>query len=156
MMDTLIELLKPELIWFIAGLVMLLLEFAMPSLIIFFFGIGAWIVALLCLFTDISLNMQLTIFLFASIFLVLSLRKWLKNVFVGRKSTKQDPDELQKEFVGEKAIVKKQISPGTIGKVEFHGTNWNAESDETIPEGTSVEVIGNNNITLKVKPVQRG
>jgi membrane protein implicated in regulation of membrane protease activity len=155
-MDTLNEWLKPELIWFIAGLVMLLLEFAMPSLIIFFFGIGAWIVALLCLFTDISLNMQLTIFIFASVFLVLSLRKWLKNVFVGHISTKQNPDELLKEFVGEKAIVKKQISPGTIGKVELHGTNWNAESDETIPEGTLVEVIGKSNITLKVKPVQRG
>lgn len=154
--DTLNEWLKPELIWFIAGLVMLLLEFAMPSLIIFFFGIGAWIVALLCLFTNISLNMQLTIFLFASVFLVLSLRKWLKKAFVGHKSTNQVPDELLKEFAGEKAIVKKQISPGIIGKVEFHGTYWNAESNETIPEGTLVEVIGNNNITLKVKLMQRG
>jgi membrane protein implicated in regulation of membrane protease activity len=35
--------------------------------------------------------------------------------------------------------------------VEFHGTDWAAEADEEIPEGTMVEIIGKENITLKVK-----
>ena len=62
-MENFKELLKPELIWFIAGLIMLLAEFAMPGLIIFFFGVGAWLVALICLFIDISINIQLIILL---------------------------------------------------------------------------------------------
>ena len=66
-MQELKNFLEPEILWFIAGLIMLLLEFAMPGLIIAFFGVGAWIVAVLCLFMDISLNMQLTVFLFSSI-----------------------------------------------------------------------------------------
>jgi len=150
-MENFKEWLKPELIWFIAGLIMFLVEFAMPGLIIFFFGVGAWLVALICLFTDISINIQLTLFLIASILLLVSLRKWLKNIFVGRTGQKESTDELLQEFVGEKAVVTREIDPQTVGKVEFHGTNWNAEADQIINQGTSVEIIGKNNITLKVK-----
>jgi membrane protein implicated in regulation of membrane protease activity len=150
-MENFKEWLKPELIWFIAGLIMFLAEFTMPGLIIFFFGVGAWLVALICLFTDISINIQLTLFLIASILLLISLRKWLKNIFVGRTGQKQSADELLQEFVGKKAVVTREIDPQTRGKVEFHGTNWNAEADQIIDKGTSVEIIGKNNITLKVK-----
>jgi inner membrane protein len=150
-MENFKEWLKPELIWFIAGLIMFLAEFTMPGLIIFFFGVGAWLVALICLFTDISINLQLTLFLIASILLLISLRKWLKNIFVGRTGQKQSADELLQEFVGKKAVVTREINPQAGGKVEFHGTNWNAEADEIINRGTSVEIIGKNNITLKVK-----
>ena len=81
----------------------------MPSLIIFFFGIGAWLVALICLFTDISVNLQLILFLIASLLLLISLRKWLKNIFVGRTGQKESADELLQEYVGEKAIVTREI-----------------------------------------------
>ena len=150
-MENFKELLKPELIWFIAGFIMLLAEFAMPGLIIFFFGVGAWLVALICLFTDISINFQLTLFLIASILLLVSLRKWLKNIFVGHTGQKERTDELLQEFVGEKAVVIREINLQAGGKVEFHGTNWNAEADQIIDKGISVEIIGKNNITLKVK-----
>ena len=79
-MNTLSEWLKPELIWFIAGLVMLLLEFAMPGLIIFFFGAGAILVAVICLFFDISVNAQLGIFLVSSLLLLRGLRRYLKPI----------------------------------------------------------------------------
>jgi membrane protein implicated in regulation of membrane protease activity len=155
-MDSFKEWAKPELIWFLVGLVLLLLEFAAPGLIIFFFGVGAWIVAAICLFTDVSLNIQLVIFLITSVLLLLSLRKWLKTIFVGHVGSKQNLDELLQEFVGEKAIVKKQITPELKGRVEFHGSNWDAKADETIEEGTPVEIIGKKNITLKVKSLKGG
>ena len=146
-MENLKDWLKPELIWFIAGLIMLLTEFTMPGLIIFFFGVGAWIVALICLFADISINIQLTIFLIASVLLLVSLRKWLKNIFVGRSHAKESVDE----FAGEKAVVIREIDQHLGGKVEFDGTSWNAQADENITEGSTVEIIEKNNITLKVK-----
>jgi membrane protein implicated in regulation of membrane protease activity len=152
-MENLKDWLKPELIWFIAGLIMLLAEFAMPGLVIFFFGVGALIVALICLFADISINIQLTIFLIASILLLISLRKWFKNIFVGRTGQKENTDELTQEFVGGKAVVIREIDSQTGGRVEFHGTSWKAKADEKIDKGTSVEIIGKNNITLKVKPL---
>ena len=150
-MENLHEWAKPELIWFLAGLILLLLEITTPGLIIFFFGVGAWIVSVICLVTDISLNTQLIIFICSSLLLLGSLRKWVRTVFLGRTASEQITDEITEEFVGEKAIVTAQITPGLIGKVELHGSNWEAESDESIPEGTAVEIVGKNNITLRVK-----
>ncbi|MHC4858277.1 MAG: hypothetical protein ACYTBY_11000 [Planctomycetota bacterium] len=40
-MDWIKDFMKPEFIWAMVGLILLLLEFALPGLIIFFFGVGA-------------------------------------------------------------------------------------------------------------------
>ena len=146
-METLQDWLKPGFLWFLAGLIMLILEFLMPGLIIFFFGIGALVVAVICYFTDISLNIQMSIFLAASILLLLVLRQWMKRAFLGHLHA----NGLLSEFTGEKAVVTKQIDPVAGGRVDFHGISWNAQAEELISEGTVVEVIGKNNITLKVR-----
>jgi len=152
-MDGLKDWLKPELIWFVAGLVMLLLEFVIPGLIIFFFGVGAFIVALLCIFFDISINVQLLIFLFSSVLLLVALRRWLSRTFIGHVGFRQDTAENLDDFAGGRAVVTREISPNTPGRVEFHGSHWDAASDEEIPEGTRVEVTGKTNITLKVRTI---
>src|SRR5688572_13114066 len=54
-------------IWFIVGFIFFLLEFVVPGLILFFFAVGAWLVAILSLFIDLSINSQLLIFLATSI-----------------------------------------------------------------------------------------
>lgn len=150
-MGTLKDFLKPEIIWFLIGIVLLVLEFAMPGLIVFFFGVGACVVALICLLTDITLNTQLLIFIITSVLSLLCLRKWLKGVFLGHVVSKQDITRNLEEFIGQKAVVKEKIIPKAGGKVEFRGTNWVAEADVEIAEGTVVEIIGKDNITLKVK-----
>ncbi len=150
-MDTIKDFLRPEIIWFLTGLVLLILEFALPGLIIAFFGVGAWIVALVCLITDIGINTQLIIFIISSVLSLLCLRKWLKGIFLGHAVSKQNLKENLEEFIGQKAVVKEKIMPNTGGKVEFHGTNWLAEADEEIAEGATVQITGKDNITLKVK-----
>ena len=151
MWDSIKDFLKPEVVWFLVGLVLLILEFAMPGLIIFFFGVGACVVAVVCLVTDIGVNAQLLIFIGASVLSLLLLRKWLKGVFLGHTASKQDLKENLEEYVGQRAVVKEKIVPKVGGKVEFHGTNWEARADEEIAEGTAVEIIGKDNITFKVK-----
>lgn len=146
-------LLKPELIWFLVGFVLLMFEFALPGLIIFFFGVGAWVVATVCLVTEIELNTQLLIFLATSILSLVFLRTWLKGTFLGHTKSKQDMTQDMDEFLGEHAVVTKKIAPNIAGKVELHGTNWTAEADLEIDEGRTVEVIAKENITLKVKVV---
>lgn len=150
-MDAIKDFLRPEIIWFLAGLVLLILEFILPGLIIAFFGVGAWIVALICLVTDIRLNTQLIIFIISSVLCLLCLRKWLKGVFLGHTGSKQNLNENMEEFIGQKAVVKEKIVPKAGGKVEFHGTNWLAQADEEIAEGAMVEIVSKDNITLKVK-----
>ena len=150
-MDTIKDFLQPEIIWFLVGLVLLIFEFILPGLIIAFFGVGAWVVALVCLITDIGINTQLIIFIIASVLSLLCLRKWLKGIFLGHTGSKQNLKENLDEFVGQRAVVKEKIVPKAGGKVEFHGTNWLAQADEEIAEGVMVEIISKDNITLKVK-----
>ena len=150
-METLKEFLKPELIWFIVGIILLLMEFMVPGLIIAFFGVGACVVAVVCLFADVSLNAQLIIFIVSSVLLLVCLRKWLKAIFMGHTRSKQDMSEDLAEYVGERAVAKTKIVPKLGGRVEFHGTNWKAQADEEIAEGAVVEIIGKDNLTLKVK-----
>jgi membrane protein implicated in regulation of membrane protease activity len=152
-MDTIKDFLRPEIIWFLIGLALLIMEFVLPGLIIAFFGVGAWIVALVCLITDIGINTQLIIFILSSVLSLMCLRKWLKGIFLGHTASKQDLKQNLEEFIGQRAVVKEKIKPKAGGKVEFHGTNWAARADEEIAEGTIVEVVGKDNITLKVKTI---
>jgi len=138
--------------WALIGLGLILAEFMLPGLIIIFFGLGALLVALVCVFADISLNMQLLIFLISSIVMLVSLRRWLKTIFVGKKKG-QAGSETVCDFVGERAVVKNKIQPDLPGKVVLHGTNWSAEADVAIEEGAAVRIVGQRNITLKVEPI---
>ncbi len=153
-MEAIKEFLHPSLIWFFVGLVMFLLEFAGPGLIIFFFAIGAWIVAILCFFLPLTLNMQLFTFIITSIFSLILLRKHLQKVFKGHSKGQQNSDQDLDAFVGKKAIVIEPISSDKSGKVEFHGTSWIAESTENIETNSNVEIISKDSLTLKVKKIK--
>lgn len=154
-METWAEWLNPPIIWFIVGLVLILLEFGIPGLITIFFGIGAWIVAILCLFIDMPINVQLLIFIAISIISLAFLRNQFKKLFEGTMDkSKFGPDELE-EFIGHKAEVISEITPDHSGKVEFHGTSWKAESDEKISVSEIVEIIEKRNLTLIVKSLKK-
>jgi membrane protein implicated in regulation of membrane protease activity len=134
--------------WFILGFAFFILEFLLPGFILFFFGIGAWVVALATLFTDLSFNVQIILFLVSAILTVLSLRKWLREK-LGMGIPKNS--DLEDEFIGRHAIVEQSISPGMAGQVSFKGTSWQAEADEEIPAGASVTIIDTKSIVLIVK-----
>lgn len=140
--------LSPAAIWFIVGFVLLILEFALPGLIIFFFGIGAWIVALACLFTDLSFNNQLILFMVSSLLSVLLLRKSLRKMLMSRKLP---GGLLEDEFIGKTAKAETAISPGNNGKIAFKGSSWQASSTEIIAPGENVIITGNESIVLTVK-----
>ena len=143
----------PTLIWFVAGLLLFLFELMAPTFILLFFGIGAWIVAAIRFFTPVSLNTQLFLFIIISIIALIILRQSFKKIFHGYIGAKQDPDHNLIDFVGQKAVVKTMITPQMAGKVEFRGSLWSAEAHDNIVPESIVEIIGKNNITLKVKKV---
>ena len=158
-MEGLKDWLRPDVLWFVAGVALILMEFAMPGLIIIFFGIGACLVGVLCLFCDPSLNVQLLVFLATSVVLLVVLRRWCTGIFKGHGESRLDLDKPSDNFVGETATVLDAIEPGRAGKVEFHGTPWKAEADDAIPEGCEVEVVESTSLTLKVKrhaPAEEG
>jgi len=146
---------RPELIWFLIGLVLLLIEFSAPGLVIFFFGLGAWFVAATCAFVPLELNGQLGLFLLVSVLLLVVLRKRLQQIFGGRRD-KVVADDENSQFTGQHGRLTEAVSDGQRGRMEINGTSWQVESDQQLDVGTLVEVVGKRSITLKVRSIEDG
>lgn len=138
----------PAVIWFLAGLGLLLLELVLPGLVILFFGAGAWVTALVCAFTNINLNVQILIFLLASLLGLVLLRKYLKKRFFNR-SDEEIKDQLE-EFIGRKARAIADFKDGA-GKVEFKGTQWSARCSEPVMKGDWVLIKSKDSLTFNVE-----
>ena len=138
----------PAVIWFLIGLGLLLLELVLPGLVILFFGVGAWVTALVCAITDISLNWQILIFLVASLLGLVVLRKYLKKRFFSKRD-EEILDQLE-EFIGREAQAIDEFKDGA-GTVEFKGTRWMARSHEPILKGQWVTIQSKDSLTLNVK-----
>ena len=138
----------PAVIWFLVGLGLLLLELAIPGLVILFFGAGAWVTALVCAFTNINLNLQILIFLVASLLGLVLLRKYLKKRFFGR--TDKEIDDQLEEFIGRKGKAIDDFKDGS-GQIEFKGTRWSARSDDPVAKGDRVLITSKDSLTLNVK-----
>ena len=139
----------PAVIWFLIGLGLLLLELILPGLVIIFFGAGAWVTALVCAIFDPNLNVQILIFLLASLLGLVLLRRYLKNRFFSKKSEEFE-DQLE-EFIGRSAISLADFKEGMVA-VEFKGTHWQARCDEPVTKNQQVIIEKKESLTLFVKP----
>lgn len=140
---------NPTLLWFFIGLALLIAEFSAPGVILVFFGIGAWVTAVLSYFFNLSLLLQLVVFLVTSVAGLLSMRTRL----LGEKGYEPDVTD---DFLGKTAIVKEPLKRGSPGRVTFKGAAWKAETqtDETLTPGRYVRIIGKESIVLQVEPIQ--
>ncbi|MBN2424019.1 MAG: NfeD family protein [Calditrichaceae bacterium] len=143
---------EPAILWFIIGLVFILLEFIMPGFIIVFFGVGAWVTSLVCLVFDINLTAQLFLFIIISVLSLQIFRKYLKTRFFS--DNEKIGDILEDEFIGKTAIVEVPIKAGFEGRVMFKGAQWTATSEADIKKGAKVKIIDKESITLKVEPIK--
>ena len=142
------NLYNAAVIWFIAGFVLFVLEFAIPGFILFFFAVGAWVVAILTLFIDLSINSQLIIFMISSVLSILLFRNWVKKIILVRKHSSE---VIEDEFLGKTGKAETTIGPEYKGKVNFKGTTWDAASEDYIEKGENVTIVGNDSILLIVK-----
>jgi len=141
---------QPEIFWFVLGLVLFLAELIIPGFFIFFFGLGAWVTAVVCLIGNPGVNLQIIIFAFVSVLSLVTLRKIIQKKFFYSKGN--ESEEVEDEFTGKEAIVISAIGPDVVGKVEFKGTTWKAESKSELKEGQSVIITGKESFKLIVKP----
>ncbi|PID76356.1 MAG: hypothetical protein CSB24_07050 [Deltaproteobacteria bacterium] len=140
-----------EIIWFLIGIAFLACELAVPAFVIIFFGLGAWITAALLLFTAVSINIQVVVFLASSLLSLFILRKYLQNVFTGDKKGGGLDSALA--VSGEQAVVTEAIIPPAAGKIKYSGTNWQASADERIEEGEMVVIISQDGLQMKVEKI---
>lgn len=139
---------NPAVIWFLIGLAFLLIELALPGLVIFFFGIGAWITALVCAFTDLNLNWQILIFIVTSLLGLVLLRKYIRRKFFDKKDEKTE-DQLE-EFIGRPAKALEDFENGE-GYIEFKGSQWKAESEQPVKKGDNLVITAKDSLKLIVK-----
>ena len=141
---------RPELFWFFIGLILFLFELFTPGFFIFFFGLGAWVTALICLIGDPGINLQIIIFAITSVLSLIGLRKIIKKkLFYNKESAS---DEIEDEFTGKDALAQTDFGTDSFGKVEFKGTDWKSKSTSKIKEGQTVIIIKKENFTLIVEP----
>jgi membrane protein implicated in regulation of membrane protease activity len=135
-------------IWGIGGILLIISEFFMPGFVVFFFGVGALLNALLLVLIPPLRNnllLQIMVWLAASSLLLFTLRRVFSKVFKGRTAAAKD------EFSGQKAEVIEDIAPEKPGRIRFQGTSWKAISyDEYLQVGDSVEILKKENLTLVI------
>ncbi len=148
-----IETIPLQFVWIIVGLAIMCMELFMPGFILVFFGLGAVLTGLLVWVLPIGVNAQLILFAALSIVLLISFRRSAQGYFLGRVSGSNPTGAPVDSPIGETAIVTEDIIPNSPkGKVEFHGTAWNADADEIIKAGVKVTITERRDLTLKVKP----
>lgn len=137
-----------SLIWFFVGLGLLIAEFAIPGLIVIFFGVGAWAAALLTLLFPIGVELQLIVFLSVAVLSLIFLRRQLLS--------RRDPaaGDLKDELVGSIGEVRVEITPQKSGSVFAQGTSWEAKADRKIAVGKRVRIVSSDGLKLTVSPVE--
>jgi len=143
------------LIWFIVGLALVLSEFFLPGVILVFFGIAAMVVAALIHVGLIgSLGVALIVFSVLSLALLFTLRRFFKDMFVGRsRDAHSGEGEVDAdEFIGKTAVVLDAMDGrGGSGKIEFKGADWKAISSDPLSPGDDAEIVSRDGLTVHVR-----
>ena len=148
---------SPWLVWFLAGIAVMLAELAVPGFVIIFFGLGCLGAAAVAVFAPDSYSAQVGVFLIVTVASLMTLRKVAMRVFVGRSegATDEEPGNVP---VGARITLDQDLEAGRVGRVRFRGTLWDALSEERIPAGSEAEITGvdkANRACLKLKGVPR-
>ncbi len=124
----------PYFVWFLIGFAFVVLELAVPGFILFFFGLGAWLVAILLVFLDLSLQWQVGLFIVCSLLCLAGLRRVALKTFQGQSGKKEDSGFCPEEK-GQLVEVVEDISPDKPGQIKYRGSFWKAVSTSALRKG---------------------
>lgn len=127
----LVTSISPSLMWFIIGIVLLVLEALTPGFFLMFFGFGALVVSGLTFFLPIDDTLQWGAFLLVSIIALLVFRKKVKSLFQGRMAASDNMDDpvVSDQYIGREVLILKDVSKDEPGLAELNGTNWQARTE---------------------------
>lgn len=137
--------------WLAFGLLLLVLELITPSgFYLMFFGLGALSVGVLT-WLDLTGPAWTEWLAFTAISLVFVV------AFRGRLRGAVEEPRIGGEIdplVGELALPRERIEPGTVGRVELRGTLWNARNDTpaTLEAGQRCRVAGVDGLIVSIQP----
>lgn len=137
--------------WIVLGIVLMLLELAVPAFFLMWFGLGAVIVGLLMLvFPDLSMAYQVIAWTASSVLFV-----WLWFKVFKPSMHKTRAGLSRGMFIGEVALVTRDIRPYEKGQIRFQkpilgDEVWESMADEEIKAGERVKVLEVEGNILKV------
>ena len=137
--------------WIALSIFLLIAESVTLGVFMLFFGFGALVTGLSLYFIPLSFSAQISLFLIVSIFTLLVMRNTMKSWLVGKKKSVVT-DNIE-DVLGRRGTVVEDINPPAFGVVDMKGTNWKAMASNKVSKGTIVEVIGRDNLVLKVKEI---
>ncbi|MFZ5863686.1 MAG: NfeD family protein [Nitrospirota bacterium] len=143
----------PFVIWLSLGVGLLIVEVVTGGFWIGFFGVGGLVTALV-LWTEViaGLNAQIAVFLLASVLPLVVLRKPLK-AWLDRDAQANRINDA----AGQLAVVVQDIVPPGMGRVEYQGSTWEAESaaGERLAATTRVQIVRQDGTRLSVRALSR-
>lgn len=143
-------------LWFVGGVVLMLLEFILPGGIVFFLGLGATLVSVLLYFGLIEGWLPaFTTWFIGSLALLFGLRGVVHKLVpaqVDRGKTNEDLDAYNQVVE-----VSERIPADGIGRIHFRGSTWTARNyhgDQDLPAGTCVRIVLRENLVWLVERVE--
>lgn len=140
--------LTPAVVWLSLGVLLMIVEVSTGGFWVGFFGVGALITSLIVWLGVVgNLDLEVALFLSASVLPLLFLRKpftqWLNR---GAPSTTFGD-------TGQIATVVKEIPSHGVGRVDYQGSTWDAESDqgEAVPSHARVRIVRQDGTRLYVR-----
>lgn len=139
------------LLLIVLGMVLLILEIKVTSYGLLTIGGAASLIFGSMILVDSSapelqLNLRLILPIVAGIVAIAVL---LVRLAVSAQRLR--PITGEEGMIGHNGVSLTSLAPGIPGRVTTHGEIWQAVSDEPIPEGTAVRVVGVDGLTLSVR-----
>lgn len=131
--------------WFIAFVILLVIELVTVNLVTIWFAIGAIAAMIVSSFSE-SLVLQLVVFLLVSFVSLLLTKPLLKKL----KKFNIEPTNIDR-VIGKVGEVIKKIDVNQYGEVKIFGNVWTATSDEVIDVGSRVRVLSIDGVKLIVE-----
>ena len=135
--------------WFIAAVVLIVLELIVPGVHFLWFGLAAIIVGGVALVSGIAWQWQVIIFAVLAVAMVFLVRRYANSA--GMRSDTPDLNVRGAQYIGRIVVVSDAIRQGR-GKVRVGDTVWHAEGEDAAV-GARVKVVGVDGTAMVVERV---
>ena len=136
--------------WWVAGVLLLIVEMFAPGLIFLWFGVAAGLVGIILLaFPEMTWQVQLLIWSALSVVSLVAGRSYLK-----RRPIETDRPNLNRrgeQYVGRQFTLEEPVVNG-LGKIKVDDSIWKIEGETDLPSGAQVKVTAVDGTILKVEP----
>ena len=131
--------------WFIAFVILLIIELVTVNLVTIWFAIGAVAAIITTIFTD-SILIQSIVFVVVSVIALLITKPLIKKI-KGFEVTPTNSDRV----IGKVGEVTQKIGRNKYGEVKVYGNTWTASSKQVINVGERVKVLSIDGVKLVVE-----